>query len=195
MSAIASLIINSLVIVSSSMGVMSVIIKFGKFFKIMEENHEDGFKKGFDKIMLESIDEMNTCVESISIITKNSNKLFFILYDLIVGNKYIKKDKDGKIIIFNKSKLYSGFKNKIDELNNKVKKYQQELRKFKTNKDNINDEELLSNCSSNDENNESEEFSSVSSVSSDSIETEEEDNDEEELLNKKENKDDEFYLE
>ncbi len=136
-------------------GVGTVIIKVGNFFKVIEENKEDSFKKGFDKIMLESIEEMNTCVESISIITNNFNKIFFTLYDIVVGNKYIKKDKNGKIIICTKTKLYSGFKNKIEELNSKVKKYQNELNKIKKNKindkNNKNDDDSLSDDSTNDD--------------------------------------------
>ena len=114
-------------------GMSAVIIKVGNFLKIVEQN-DDGFKKGFDKIMLESVEEMNLCVESITIISSNFNKIFFILYDISAGNKYIKKDKDGKIIICSKTKLYSNFKNKIEELNNKVKKYEQELSKIKQKK-------------------------------------------------------------
>lgn len=81
--------------------------------------------------MIDSIDELNKCVESISIISGNIGKICIIIYDISVGNKFIKKDKNGKIIICNKSKLYSGYKDKIDELKNKVKKYEKELKKIK----------------------------------------------------------------
>jgi len=74
-------------------GIGTVIIKVGKFLKSIEENKEDSFKKGFDTIMLESIDEINICIESISTITNSFNKIIFIVYDISVGNKYIKKDE------------------------------------------------------------------------------------------------------
>ena len=134
MYAILNLVTNTIMTGFAFVGIGTFIIKIGNFFRIIEENKEDAFKKGFDTIMSESIDELNTCVESISIITNNFNKIFFILYDILVGNKFIKKDKDGKIIICIKSKIYSGFKDKIEELNSKVKKYQQELNKMKKNK-------------------------------------------------------------
>ena len=117
-------------------GIGTSINKIGKFFKVIDENKENGFKTGFDVIMLDSIEEMNRCIESISIITNNCNKIFFVIYDISMGNKYIKKDKEGKIIICNKSKIFSGYKDKIEELNGKVKKYQQELNKIKKKKDN-----------------------------------------------------------
>jgi hypothetical protein len=155
MYAILNLVTNTIMTGFAVIGVGTVIIKVGNFFKVIEENKEDSFKKGFDKIMLESIEEMNTCVESISIITNNFNKIFFTLYDIVVGNKYIKKDKNGKIIICTKTKLYSGFKNKIEELNSKVKKYQNELNKIKKNKindkNNKNDDDSLSDDSTNDD--------------------------------------------
>ena len=114
----------------SFIGICTTINKIGKFFKVIDENKGNGFKTGFDVIMLESIEEMNRCIESVSIITNNCNKIFFIIYDISIGNKYIKKDKEGKIIICNKSKIFSGYKDKIEELNCKVKKYQQELNKI-----------------------------------------------------------------
>lgn len=175
----------------SCIGIGAVIIKVGNFCRIIEEDKQDGFKKGFDTIMLESIDQMNTCVESVSIITNNFNKIFFIIYDILVGNKFIKKDKDGKIIICTKSKLYTGFKDKIEELNSKVKKYQQELKKIKKNKDkdNNNDDDDIS---SNDDISNNEE--DISDVSSDDLNSEELTCDEKKDSNKK-NNDDEFYLE
>jgi len=190
MYAILNLVTNTVMTGFAFVGMGTVIIKVGNFFKIIEENKEDGFKKGFDDIMLESIDEMNTCVESISIITNNFNKIFFTVYDISVGNKYIKKDKDGKIIICTKSKLYSGFKDKIEELNGKVKKYQQELSKIKKiKKKNIVDSEISSNDDNSDneedENNKEETYSDVSSDESCDDDNKEKSN----------NKDDEFYLE
>ena len=183
---------------TSIIGIATIINKVGKFCKIVDENKKDGFKIGFDTIMLESINDINNCVESISTISNNSSKILCILYDISVGNKYVKKDKDGKIIICSKLKVYSGFKNKIEELNSKVKKYQDELTKLKKNKKTSNngekdDEDLDNSC------NESEESSiknenTYSDVSSDSDEELDSDNNQRKNSKTKENND-EFYLE
>jgi len=171
MLAILNLLSNIITTTFTCVGIATFINKTGKFFKIIEENKIDGFKKGFDTIVLESIDDINKCVESISLIANNTNRMVFILYDITLGNKIIKKDKDGKIIICNKSKIYSGFKEKINELTSKVKKYKEELSKIKNDDKNIT-------LDSDEEGNES-----YSEVSSDS------DN------NEDEKKDDEFFLE
>jgi len=97
-------------------GIGAVIIKVGKFLKIIEENKEYSFKKGFDTIMLESIDDMNTCIESISTITNNFNKVFFIVYDISICNKYIKKDKEDKIIMSDTDKDENNLEVSSDEL-------------------------------------------------------------------------------
>jgi hypothetical protein len=130
--AILSLVTNSLISGFAIIGIGTFINKVGKFFKVIEESSNDGYKKGFDAIMIDSMDEMNRCVESINLITINFNKIIITIYDIVIGNKYIKKDKDGKIIICNKSKVYSGFKDKIEELSTKVKRYENELKKFKS---------------------------------------------------------------
>jgi len=134
MYAIINLLTNTLMTGFAFIGIGTIINKAGKFLKIIEENNNDGFKIGFDTIMLDIMDELNKCVESIGVITTSFNKIFFIVYDITMGNKFIKKNKDGKIVIFNKSKIYSGYKNKIDELSNRVKKYQDELNKIKNKK-------------------------------------------------------------
>ena len=139
--AILSLITNSLISGFAIIGIGTFINKVGKFFKVIEESSNDGYKKGFDAIMIDSMDEMNRCVESVNLITMNFNKIFLILYDIVSGNKYIKKDKDGKIIICTKSKMYSGYKNKIEELSSKVKKYENELKKFKKGNNNDDDDD------------------------------------------------------
>ena len=156
MFAIINLLGSSLMIGTSIIGIITIINKIGKFCKIIDENKVDGFKIGFDKLITEIIEDTNQCVESINSIANNSTKIFFILYDIVSGNKFIKKDKDGKIIICNKSKIFSSYKNKIDELSNKVKKYQEELFKFKKKKNKSSDSE------------EDEEDFSYSDVSSDS---------------------------
>jgi len=197
MSAIFNLLANILMTGTSIIGVATIINKVGKFCKIVDENKKDGFKIGFDTIMLESINDINNCVESITTISNNSSKILFILYDITVGNKYVKKDKDGKIIICSKLKVYSGFKDKIQELNSKVKKYQDELTKLKKNKKTNNDEEKDDNDKNENSDESSDELSiknenTYSDVSSDS--DDESDNIKRKNSKKKENND-EFYLE
>ena len=52
---------------------------------------------------------------------EKSSKMALFLLDQKVSA--LQKDKDGKIIICNKSKMVSGYKDKISELSSKVKKY------------------------------------------------------------------------
>lgn len=193
MSAIFNLLANILMTGTSIIGVATIINKAGKFCKILDENKKDGFKIGFDTIMLESINDINNCVEAISAISNNSTKIACILYDILVGNKYIKKDKDGKIIICSKLKVYSGFKDKIQELNSKVKKYQEELTKLKKNKKDVNEDKDLSVNDSESEKSSVKEENTYSDVSSDDESSEDSDNDDKN--NKKKNNNDEFYLE
>lgn len=134
MIAIFNLLTNIFITGTSIIGCVTIINKIGNFCKTIEENQDDGFKKAFDNIMMESIDDMNKCVESSSAIASNINNMVFILYDIVSGNKIIKKNKDGKIIVCGKEKIYSGFKDKIDELKNKVKLYENELKKIKKDK-------------------------------------------------------------
>ena len=145
MIAIFNLLTNIFITGTSIIGCVTIINKIGNFCKIIEENDNDGFKKAFDNIMMETIDDMNKCVESSSTIASNINNMAFILYDILTGNKIIKKNKDGKIIVCGKAKIYSGFKDKIDELKNKVKLYENELKKIKKDKD--KDKELESSDS------------------------------------------------
>ena len=205
MSAIFNLLANILMTGTSIIGVATIINKVGKFCKIIDENKKDGFKIGFDTIMLESINDINNCVEAVSTISNNSSKILCILYDILSGNKYIKKDKDGKIIICSKLKVYSGFKDKIEELNSKVKKYQDELTKLKKNKKTKNDEEIDDNDKKKADNNkekaedssEESEESSINNENTYSDVSSDEDSDAEvskKNSNKKENND-EFYLE
>ena len=196
MSAIFNLLANILMTGTSIIGVATIINKVGKFCKIIDENKKDGFKIGFDTIMLESINDINNCVESISTISNNSSKILCILYDISVGNKYVKKDKDGKIIICSKLKVYSGFKDKIEELNSKVKKYQDELTKLKKNKKTKNDGEK-DDEDSDDSCDELEESSIKNENTYSDVSSDEEsysDNIQRKNSKKKENND-EFYLE
>ena len=199
--AILSLISNTLVTSLACVGIATVVNKVGKFFKITEEHKNDGFKAGFDSIMIDSIDELNKCVESLTIISSNIGKICIVVYDITMGNKFIKKDKNGKIIICNKTKLYSGYKDKIDELTSKVKKYENELKKMKTkdasDKKNINksndDHSEINNSELEDDASHSGSDKSYSDVSSDDeIIVEKNDN----ICTKDKGKDEEeFYLE
>ena len=123
-SAIISLISNTLFSGLAFIGCCTIINKCGKFFKTIEEEKQEGYKKGFDNIMVDSIDEINKSVESIGVISNSLNKIFFMVYDIVTGAKVVRKNKEGKIVI-------SSYRNKIDELNNKVKLYQDELNKLK----------------------------------------------------------------
>jgi len=189
MSAIFYLLTNIFMTGTSIIGCATIINKIGKFCKVIDENKKDGFKIGFDTVMLESINDINNCVESISTISNNSTKIACILYDILVGNKYIKKDKDGKVIICSKLKVYSGFKDKINELNTKVKKYQEELSKLKTNKETKETKE--NNDLKNDESSDNSSNSDYSEVSSD----DESDYESKKDNDKNKNNNDEFYLE
>lgn len=194
MIAIINLLTNILITGTSIIGTITVINKIGKFCKTVEESKEDGYKIGFDNFMMESIDDMNKCVESVSTITSNVNNILFIIYDILIGNKFIKKNKEGKIIICGKSKVYSGYKDKIDELSNKVKKYEDELKKYKNskNKRNTEDDSTLSSIITSDTDSTIE--SDTESNSKSDSESDSEDNKKKiTKLNKK--SDEEFYLE
>ena len=173
MSAIINLVGNIIFTGTSIIGIATIINKVGKFFKVVDQNNDnDGFKKGFDIFMLDSIEEINSCVESVSTIANNINKISLIIYDISLGNKYIKKDKDGKIILCNKSKV---FKDKINELTSKLKKYEDQLSNMKKNKETTTKEKEKDDNSSvaSDET-----YSDVSDDSSVSVDDEEEKKDE-----------------
>ena len=83
--AIINLLSNVFTTGFALIGICTTINKVGRFFKIIEENKVDGFKVGFDTLMLESLKEVNTSVESISIISSNITKIIikfitFIFY-------------------------------------------------------------------------------------------------------------------
>jgi hypothetical protein len=188
--AILSLIANSFVSGLAIIGAGTLINKLGKFFKIIEESSEDGYRKGFDAIMVESIDEINNCVESSTRITNNFHKIFFIIYDISIGNKFIKKNKEGKLIICTKSKIYTGYKDKIEELNDKVKKYQDELNKMKHKKNidiSINKKDNKEDTEDNqDEENDSDDSSELSDTDTSTDNREK---------SEKSNKNNDYYLE
>lgn len=164
-------------------GGCTVINKFGKFFMVIENEKKDGYKKGFDAIMVDSIDEINRCVESAGIISNTCGKIIVTVYDISMGNKVIRKNKEGKIVITEKTAVVNNYKNKLDVLNNKVKHYEEELKKMKNSKEKDKDakDEVHSKEDVEDE------VSCNASCNASSNAS-----DEEEL---NENSDDEFYLE
>ena len=147
MFAIFHFITNRVCTVTCIIGVCTIINKAGKLCKIIDENKVDGYKIGFDKIMLESIDDINKSVDSVIYISMSLHKILFISYDILSGNKVIKKDKDGKVILINKNKLNQDYKNKINELSEKVKLYEKELNHIKTNNTEENTESTYSDVS------------------------------------------------
>lgn len=143
-------------------GAITVVNKTGNFIKTMEEEKTDSYKKAFDKFMVQSIDEINFSIDSIGLISKHTIKNSKLLFDIVSGNKSIKKDKDGKIIVSDKSKINEEeYKEKIEHLYNKMKKYQNEIKKIKEVSEKKNDkkrddeeedDDETSDSSSDDEN-------------------------------------------
>lgn len=121
------------IFVISGVGLITVINKAGNFIKNMEEEKKDSYKKAFDKFMIETIEELNNSIDSLKLISKHTLKNGKLLFDLASGNKCIKKDKDGNIIVSEKSKLTEEYKEKIEHLYTKLKKYQNEVKKYKNN--------------------------------------------------------------
>ena len=128
-----SLLTTTSMFAFSIVGTITIINKAGHFLKTMEEETKDAYKKAFDKFMIETIDEINFSVDSLKLISKHTLKNSKLLFDLVSGNKCIKKDKDGNIIVSDKSKLTEEYKEKIEHLYTKLKKYEKEVKKYKNN--------------------------------------------------------------
>jgi hypothetical protein len=126
-----SLVTTTSIFAFGIIGTITVINKAGHFLKTMEEEKKDSYKKAFDKFMIETIDEINFSIDSLKLISKHTLKNSKLLFDLASGNKCIKKDKDGNIIVSDKSKLTEEYKEKIEHLYTKLKKYQNEVKKYK----------------------------------------------------------------
>ena len=125
-----SLVTTTSIFAFGIIGTITVINKAGHFLKNMEE---EKYKKAFDKFMIETIDEINFSIDSLKLISKYTLKNAKLLFDLASGNKCIKKDKDGNIVVSEKSKLTEEYKEKIEHLYTKLKKYQNEVKKYKDN--------------------------------------------------------------
>ncbi len=133
--AIFNLISHSFFTGLAIIGTGTVIHKIGSFIQKYENEKEDSYRKAFDDLMIHSIEEFNFCIDSLKKIVKSGTKGSFLLADLVSGSKIIQKDKNGKIIISDKSKLYNNYEDTIEQLNGKVKEYQEELEKIKKMKD------------------------------------------------------------
>ena len=122
-----NLLTNCFITGLTIVGAVTIVNKVGKCFDIIETN-ENGIEKAFEYGIKSSLDELNGSLDSIQIIYKNLSKGFILGYELYNGNKIIKKTDEGKILVLQKTDLY---KDQIDELNNKVRRYQEEIEKIK----------------------------------------------------------------
>ena len=133
-------------------GFGTILNKLGDFFKIIEEEEKDNFKKAFDKLTNDSISEFNKCFLSTHIVISRFAKLLSISYDLVTGEKIIKKNKDGNIVICDKNTMMEKYESKIEELESKINKFKELA---KNNKNNLNlelsDDEDEDNDDENDE--------------------------------------------
>jgi len=69
-----SLITTTSICAFGIIGTITVINKAGHFLKNMEEEKKDGYKKAFDKFMIETIDEINFSLDSVKLISKHTLK-------------------------------------------------------------------------------------------------------------------------
>ena len=110
------------------LGVGTAINKSGEFFKVLEVEDDDNFKRAFDKVTSDLANDFNNSFESINIIASNISKIWLLFWELMIGEKFIKKTKDGKIIVDDKNVVFDGYKNKIANLNSKIKDYKKLLK-------------------------------------------------------------------
>ena len=126
------------------LGAGCAINKAGNFFKILEEENDDNFKKAFDKVTSDMINDFNNSFVSLNLISGNVSKLFIIFYELMIGEKFLKKTKDGKLIVDDKNALFDNYENKIESLNEKIKVYKNKLKELNENNEinfDLSDEE------------------------------------------------------
>lgn len=131
MSAIFNIVTSSFFTSMAILGAGTFINKVGIFMKTYEEEKGDSYKKAFDKTMILTIEELNFCIDSMKRIVSSTGKAGYLLSDIMMGNKVVQKDKSGKILITEKSKLYNQYEDTISDLSSKVKQYQEELEKMK----------------------------------------------------------------
>ena len=152
MSGTLHLISNGIFTGLAIIGFATISNKIGKFLKNYETEKDDHFKKAFDKSMNETLSDVHSCVESVSIITNGITKASSVAIDLATGNKIISRKK-GKIAIIEQSKAQ---KEQIDDLSKKLKKYEFQIKKLKKKKihknesDDESDSDSLSSLSDSD---------------------------------------------
>ncbi len=129
--AIFNIMSSSIITGLICVGAGTMIHKIGSILKTVEEEPKDGYKKAFDKTMIQTVEEFNFCIDSVKLILKTTTKSGLLLTDIVTGNKVVQKDKDGKLFIRERSKLYGQYENTIEELSSKVKQYQEELEKMR----------------------------------------------------------------
>jgi hypothetical protein len=129
--AIFNIMSSSIITGLICVGAGTMIHKIGSILKTVDEEPKDGYKKAFDKTMIQTVEEFNFCIDSVKLILKTTTKSGLLLTDIVTGNKVVQKDKDGKLYIRERSKLYGQYENTIEELSSKVKQYQEELEKMK----------------------------------------------------------------
>ncbi len=134
MSAIYNIITNSFFTSLAIIGAGTIITKMGVFLKTYEEEKEDAYRKAFDKTMTQTVDEVSFCIDSVKKIATTTTKASSLASEIAMGSKVVQKDKSGKIIIQDRGKVDHQYKDTIEDLNRKVKKYQEELEKMKKTK-------------------------------------------------------------
>lgn len=122
------------------LGVGTAINKSGDFFKILENENEDNFKRAFDKTASDLAEDFNKSFESVNLIASNLSKIWILFWELLIGEKFLKKTKDGKLVVDDKNIIFDDYKSKISSLNSKIKKYKEILEKSNL-KENINSDD------------------------------------------------------
>jgi hypothetical protein len=132
--AIFDIVSNSFFSTLAVVGASTIIYKIGNFLKTLEDEPEDSYRKAFDKTMVNSMEEINFCFDSVKRIAGTTSKATSIISEIALGSKIVQKDKSGKIIITDKSKLQSQYENTISELHSKLEKYKHKLERKKKQK-------------------------------------------------------------
>lgn len=130
MSAIYNIVTNSFFTSLAIIGAGTIVAKVGIFLKTYEEEKDDAYKKAFDKTMTQTVDEVSFCIESVKKIATTTTKASSLASEIAMGTKIVEKDKSGKLIVKEKGKM----EDTIDDLNKKVRKYQEELEIMKRTK-------------------------------------------------------------
>lgn len=113
------------------LGTGCFINKSGDFFKVLSEESDDNFKRAFDHITNDLMEDFSKTFVSMNLITNNVSKIMILAYELMIGEKMIKKTKDGKIMINDKNIIFDNYENKISKLSEKVKNYENILENMK----------------------------------------------------------------